>query len=359
MRTYKVYDTDITEEDATAVYDCVKSGWVSWRGKYIKDFEDKFAEYHNIKYAQTVSSGTTGLHLALLALNIGVDDEVITPDLAYIAAANAIKIVGAKPVFIDSCLDDWNMDVSQIESVITNRTKAIMVVHTLGAAVNMHLINQIALKHGLYVIEDACEALGAKLNQQSIGTFGDIGVFSFFANKTITTGEGGMIITNNKAIHDRAYKLKTQAVDPNKIYWHDEVGMNYRMTNFAAALGCTQLRRLNQLLTAKTEVAGWYRQLLPDLCFQKYIGTHSHWMIAINFNRDANTIAAKLATLGVETRPMFYPSTVMPVFHDPQGNITRPISRLLSRQCLMLPSYPKLGWIDVKEIATHIMEALK
>jgi perosamine synthetase len=360
MKTYKVYETDINDDDIAAVYDCVKSGWVSWRGKYVKEFEDKFAEYHAVKYAQTVSSGTTGLHLALLGLDIKSGDEVIIPDLAYIAAANAIKIVGAKPIFIDSNLDDWNMDINQIESAITERTKAIMVVHTLGAPIDMYRVMQIADKHNLLVIEDTCEALGARLpDGRLVGTFGHIGVFSFFANKTITTGEGGMIITNSKSLHEEIYKLKTQAVDPNKIYWHAEVGYNYRMTNLAAALGVSQLRRLDQLISAKIIIASWYRQLLPNLCFQAYSGKHSQWMIAINFNKDVGMIAAKLLELGVETRPMFYPATVMPVFHDAQGDIARPNSRLLSRQCLMLPSYPGLSDLDVKEITTRITEAIK
>jgi perosamine synthetase len=167
-----------------------------------------------------------------------------------------------------------------------------------------------------------------------------------------------MLVTDDKALHDRAYKLKTQAVDKNKTYWHDELGYNYRMTNLQAALGLSQLNRLGEILMKKANIVKWYRQLLR-LRLQGNIGVHSNWMIGVNFDQDAKPIADKLTTLGVETRPLFYPATEMPIYYDQSGAISRPTARTINKQCLMLPSYPRLEWSDVKEISERIKEALK
>jgi len=246
------------------VLDCLDTNWISSNGKYIELFETKFAEFCNVKYGVSCSNGTTALHLALAVLNIGKDDEVIIPDFTMIATINSVLYTGAKPIVVDSEMQSWNMDVDKIEEKITEKTKVIMVVHTYGHPINMEKVNEIAKKHNLFVIEDAAEAHGAEFNGKKIGSLSDIACFSFYANKIITTGEGGMIVTNNEKYAERAKLLKNHAFTKPR-FVHHEIGFNYRMTNIQAAIGLAQVENVDKLVEARIKNAQLYNQKLKDV----------------------------------------------------------------------------------------------
>ena len=244
MQKIPVNEPAISKNALKYVTDCIKTGWVSSSGKYLKDFEEKFAKFLGVKHAITTTNGTTALHLAILALGIKKGVEVILPSHTMMSSAAAIVYTGATPVLVDVERDSWNMDVSQIEEKISKRTKAIMPVHIYGHPVDMDPIIALAKKYHLYIIEDAAESTGAEYKRKLTGTLGDIGCFSFYANKIITTGEGGMMVTNNDKIANHARLLKDMAHSPQKRFLHKEIGFNFRMTNLQAALGVAQLEEL-------------------------------------------------------------------------------------------------------------------
>ena len=248
-----VYQPELLGNEKKYVNDCLDTTWISSRGKYVPLFEDKLAEYTGARHAVSVCNGTVAIHLALLALGIGPGDEVIVPTLTYIASVNPIVIVGAKPVFVDSCRDSWQADPEDIRRKITPQTRAIIVVHLYGHPAKMDEIMRIAKEHDLFVIEDCAEAFASRYQGQHVGTFGDIGTFSFYANKTITTGEGGMVITNDGTLHDRMLRLKGQGLAKYRTYWHDIIGFNYRMTNICAAIGVAQLEQADSIVEKKFE----------------------------------------------------------------------------------------------------------
>lgn len=280
-----VYAPYLEGNEKKYLLDCIESGWISSRGKYVELFEKSFAKYLNIGYASSVSNGTVALHLALKVLGVGEGDEVIVPSLTYIASVNSISYVGATPIFVDSSRDDWNIDPNLILHKITKKTKAILIVHLYGAPCDMDAISKICKEHNIYLIEDVAEAFGTKYMGRYAGTFGDVATFSFFGNKTITTGEGGMVVSNNLGLIEKVAYLKSQAVSSTKEYWHDEVGFNYRMTNLCAAIGCAQLELADTILEKKLEIASWYFELLSDSHFEfqkvNESAVNSHWMISI------------------------------------------------------------------------------
>ncbi|MEN9422652.1 MAG: hypothetical protein RL122_35, partial [Pseudomonadota bacterium] len=255
----------ITKKEIEYVTAAIASGWVSSLGEYITAFEEKFAEFCGTKYALTCSNGTTSLHLALVTMGISVGDEIIMPDLTFIATANAAKYVGAVPVLVDIERDTLCIDPAAIEAAITEKTKAIMPVHLYGHPANMPAIMAIAEKYNLLVIEDAAEAHGAEVNGKRVGSWGHCGSFSFYGNKVITSGEGGMITTDDEALYTRAKYLRDHAMSPTKRYWHTEVGFNYRMTNLQAALGLAQLERIDEILAKKQEAFEWYEAGLAGI----------------------------------------------------------------------------------------------
>ena len=223
---FPVYQPSLKGNEKKYVDDCLDSTWISSKGKYIKLFEDSFSKFTDIKYSVAVSNGTVALHLALLALGIGDEDEVIVPTFTYIASVNAIKYVNAKPVFIDSEPVTWQIDPSKIREKISKKTKAIMAVHIYGHPCEMNEIKKIARENNLFIIEDCAEAIGTYYNNKHTGSFGNIATFSFFGNKTITTGEGGMVCTNNQKLHDLVVRLKGQGLAKGKEYFHDIIGYN-------------------------------------------------------------------------------------------------------------------------------------
>ena len=249
------------------VTEAVETGWISSSGKFVTQFEEQFAAYSDCKYGVAVCNGTIALHLALLALGIGKDDEVILPTFTMIASAFAVCYTGAKPVFVDADKDTWNIDVNKIEEKITPKTKAIMPVHIFGKMCGMDAIKALAEKYHLYIIEDAAEAHGALYKGKKAGSFSDMAAFSFFANKNITTGEGGMVITNNKEIYDRARYFKNVCfpLDGPRNYQHDDIGYNYRMSNVVAAIGLAQVEKADDYRAMRIHNHELYKKYLADV----------------------------------------------------------------------------------------------
>ena len=295
-------------------------------------------------------------------LGITAGDEVIVPTLTYIASVNAIAIAGATPVFVDVKEDSWNIDYDQIASKITSKTKAVMIVHLYGLPCEMNEIVRICKEHSLYLIEDAAEAIGSKYRGTHVGTFGDISTFSFFGNKTITTGEGGMVVSNDSNLINRASYLKSQAVSSIREYWHDEIGYNYRMTNICAAIGLAQLEKADHTISKKRQLASWYKEDLAglDVDFQSDDSTvfNSFWMVSILLKTEElrNRIRESLKENGIETRPLFFPAHTMPRFKSEESF---PVSESLSKRGMNLPSYPELTRSDISFICSEIETTLK
>ncbi|PIS09482.1 aminotransferase DegT [Candidatus Beckwithbacteria bacterium CG10_big_fil_rev_8_21_14_0_10_34_10] len=332
------------------VLDCLKTGWVSSAGKYIDRFENKFAKFCQSKYGVSCTSGTAALHLALETLGICREDEVIIPSLTMMATALAVYYTGAKPILIDSESDTYNINPSLIEKKITSKTKAIIPVHLYGHPVNMDPILKIARKYKLKVVEDAAEIHGGKYKGKMAGSLGDIGCFSFYANKIITTGEGGMIVTNSKKIFEKAKRLKNLSHSPKKRFLHNEIGFNYRMTNLQAALGLAQLEEVKKYLRIKRWLAGKYSQGLKNingliLPQEKNYAFNVYWMYTVlvnekEFGLKTDELRRKLLKLGVDTRSFFIPIHKQPVFRKLgwYKNEKYPVAEKLTKTGFYLPS---------------------
>lgn len=359
-----VYEPVLGEKVRSNVLECIDTNWISSKGAFIERFETAFSARIGGARCASVCNGTVALHLALLAIGIQAGDEVIVPTFTYIASVNAIAYVGAMPVFVDSLRGSWQLDPDEVEHRITPRTRAIMVVHLYGQPADMAKIMEIARRHGLQVIEDAAESFGSYIGKQHVGTFGDVATFSFFGNKTITTGEGGMVVTNDGAIEAKVRKLKGQGLAGTREYWHDEIGYNYRMTNICAAIGLAQLEDADTLIARKRMIANRYREILAELpldFFWEIEGTtNSFWMNCISVivpdNRDA--LRMHLAEKGIETRPAFYPAHTMPMYcHLAKGSY--PIAEDLAARGINLPSSPALSNEDIDYIAHQIRNFFK
>jgi perosamine synthetase len=356
-----VYKPTIAEAEKKYVERCLETEWISSKGEFVSRFENEFAAYTKAKYALTVSNGTTALHVALLALGIGVEDEVIVPTLSSIASANAITYTGAKPVFVDCDPVTWQMDPDDVCRAITSKTRAIMPVHLYGQPCDMKSLCSIAQKHGLLMVEDCAEALGSFVEEKHVGTFGDIGTFSFYGNKTITTGEGGMLITNNPNLADRISHIKGQGLARSREYWHDIIGYNYRMTNICAAIGCGQLERISEILDLKKRLALRYRKQLDGLVHfqgERDGSIHSHWMVCflVAEANQRDRLRESLMKNGIETRPVFYPIHSMPMYARSYRRM--PYSDDIGSRGLNVPSYPALSDDDVDYICTVIRESI-
>lgn len=349
------------EKELSYVSDCIISNWVSSTGKYVSQFESLFADYCGTRYAVTTSSGTTALHLALLALDVHQGDEVIVPSLTFIATANAVTYTGAKPVFVDSEQETWNIDPNRIEEAITPATKAIIPVHLYGHPANMDPILEIARRHKLTVVEDAAEAHGAEYKGKKVGSMGDIGVFSFFGNKIITTGEGGMVVTDNEDLAEKMRIVRAHGMDPNRRYWHTVLGYNYRMTNIQAALGVAQMERIDQIVEQKRRNAAVYNKELkdipgiilpPELVWAKNI----YWLYSIlvdekKFGISSQELECQLKEKGIETRIFFPPVHKQPIYNTGQNLL---VSERLSRCGLSLPSSVNLSKDEILRICRAI-----
>ncbi len=300
--------------------DAFLSTWISSAGAYINRFEKDFSEYCGAKHGIAVSNGTVAIHLALVAMGIGEGDEVIVPDLTFAATINAVLHAGATPVIVDVDEHSWCISPFAIKAAVSDKTKAIIPVHVYGQPCDMDAIMKIAKDHKLFVIEDAAEAHGAEYRGQKVGSFGDAATFSFFGNKIITTGEGGMVLTSNDDLNDRMRVLRDHGMSKEKRYWHDHVGFNYRMTNLQAAIGCAQLERIDQILNDRDAIEEKYVEALKQFTFLKWQERFMErkrvtWLVALLAQGvDRDELFGCLRNNGIDVRPFFYPLSEMPIY---------------------------------------------
>jgi perosamine synthetase len=340
------------------VKECIDTSWVSSVGSYVDLFEKNFNDYVGSKRAVVTMNGTAAIQLALVALGVSEGDEVIVPSLTFISPVNAIKYVGANPVFVDVCRDTFVMDVNKVEELITSKTKAILPVHIYGHPVDMDPLMDIAKKYNLYIIEDATEALGSKYKEKMAGTVGHIGCFSFNGNKLITTGAGGMLVTNDEKLGDKAKFLsnQTKVTLENKAFYHPEIGYNFRMPNLLAAFGVAQLERVDEYLKIKRENAEYYNQLLKDikgltLPAEKEWAVNCQWLYSILVEDDygipRDELIKRLGESKIEARPFFMPIHEMPPYKECRhGNMT--VTQELYEKGINLPSSVGLDKKDIE-----------
>jgi perosamine synthetase len=363
-RPIGVYEPWVSDEDVSALTRVAASGWISSASPEVKIFERCIAEYVGTNEAIAVMNGTTALHLAMVSLGVGPGDEVIVPDLTFVATAAAVAAAGARPVFADISAQDWNIDPAEIVRLKTSRTKAVLVVHLYGNPVDCHAI---AKDHPeLIVVEDSAEALGASIDGHRVGSMGRCATFSFYGNKTVTTGEGGMITTNSAELADRMRFLRDHAMSREKRYYHPELGWNYRMTAMQAAIGNSQMNRIEEILAKKRHLAQGYAERLRDV---PGVELHpvppgdsqgSYWMYSILLRSQParDRVAAALSLSGVESRPFFVPMSQLPPFAEHAGQ-TRRVSTDIASRGLSLPSGPLLSEADLDFICEIVVRTLK
>ncbi len=352
------------------VLECVRSGWISSTGPHVERFERAFADWIGVPHAITTTNGTSALHLALASLGIGPGDEVIVPALTIVSCALAVLYTGARPVFVDVERATGNLDVAQAERAITRRTRAVMPVHLWGQPVDLAPLRRLAARHHLRVVEDAAEAHGATYRGRKVGAWGDAGCFSFYANKIVTTGEGGMVVTRNARLARRARLLRDLAHSPRRRFVHDEIGFNYRMTALQAALGLAQLRDVDTYLATKRWMADEYaRQLqdVPGLTLPTELPerTHVHWMYAVvvedEFGMTRDRLQVHLRQAGIDTRTFFVPLHRQPVLRalGLGGRRRLPVSEDLSRRGLYLPSGLAITQAQIDEVCAAVRRAAR
>jgi perosamine synthetase len=357
----------ITEEDKTAVLEVLNSTHQSL-GPRKKEFEKNFAEFIGTKYGLAVNSGTSGLHLCMLASGIKEGDEVITSPFSFIASSNVILMCNAKPVFVDIDPKTFNIDVNKIEQAITTKTKAILPVHIFGQPCDMDKIMEIAEKHNLIVIEDSCESIGAEFNNKKAGSFGKASVFSFYPNKQLNTGEGGIVLTNDKEFYDMCDSLHNQGrVDSGQWLQHKYLGYNYRLNELNCALGVSQLNRINSIIQRRQEIAEKYNQELSNIkgitipfVSDNCKHTRFVYVILLENNFDRDKIIEILNRKGIQTKP-YFPSIHMQelytnLFNYKEGSY--PICEEISRRALALPFYEELTDDEIKEVSIKLNEVL-
>jgi len=360
-----VCEPKLSGKELEYVSDCIKTNWISSKGKYINQFEESFSKYCGAKHGIAASNGTTALHLALASMGIKAGDAVIIPTFTMIATVNSVTYTGAKPVLVDSELETWNMDPTKIEKKITPKTKAIMVMHTYGHPCDMDPICEIAEKHDLFVIEDAAEAHGAEYKGKRTGGIGDAGCFSFYANKIITTGEGGMVVTNDDKIAEMARMLRDQAFEPKR-FIHRYVGFNYRMTNLQAAIGVAQMGIIDESVNTRRKNAMLYNSLLenvkgitlpPEASWAKNV----YWMYTVliedSFGRSRDDLMVYLKEKGIDTRSAFYPVHSQPVYAEQYAGEKYPVADDLGRKGINLPSGNTLTEDQIRQVVETIKSA--
>lgn len=350
--------------------ECIETGWISSEGPFVKQLEDGMARYVGREYGIAVCNGTAALEVAVNALPLEKGDEVIMPAFTIISCAAALVKRGIKPVLVDACEDTWNMDVSQIERKITSKTRAIMVVHIYGMPVDMDPVLSIAERYNLMIIEDAAEAHGLKYKERMCGSFGDISIMSFYPNKHVTTGEGGIILTNNKVYAERCRSLRNLCFKPERRFIHDELGYNYRMSNIQAAVGVAQLEKIEQHIEKKYWIGQKYTELLGgnnkfDIpVVEKEYAHNIYWVFSLlihdDVDMDAATAINKLAGLGVGCRPFFYPMHLQPVFQK-MGLFfgeEYPVAERIAEKGFYLPSGLSLKEEEIQYIVQQVRKIL-
>lgn len=346
------------------IKECLDTNWVSSAGSFVNRFEEEFSRYVGANRAVVTMNGTAAIELALRSLGIGAGDEVIVPSLTFISPVNTIRYVGAEPVFCDVCRDTFVMDAEKIEELITENTKAIMPVHIYGHPVDMDKVLELANKYKLYVIEDATESLGSKYKGQAVGTIGHIGCYSFNGNKLITTGAGGMLVTNDITLGERAKFLsnQTKIVTENKGFYHPEIGYNYRMPNLLAAMGCAQLENIDEYIVIKRENTKYYNELLGGiegitLPIEHEWATNVHWLYSIvvedSFGISRDELIRKLWDSGIEARPFFMPVHDMEPYKNCRYNDMQNTTEL-AKKGLNLPSSVSLKREEIEYICKSI-----
>lgn len=359
-----VFEPIIGKKEFEYVKDCFDTNWISFNGKYNKKFEEDFAKFCEVEHGIMTTNGTSALHLALAALKIGKGDEVIVSDFTMASPAFAVEYTGAKPIFVDSERETWNINPTKIEEKITDKTKALLIVHIYGHPCDMDPIMAIAKKHNLKVVEDCAEAHGATYNGKKVGSFGDVAAFSFYANKIITTGEGGMVVTNNKELAERARWLHSLAFDKERRHIHEEIGFNYRTSNVIAAIGVAQLERVDEIIEKKRWVAETYNKYLKDVegitgPVEKEGSKNVYWMYAVvvedSFGMSRDQLKEKLYKEEVDSRFFFTPLHAQPCFKnykfDPKDY---PVGIELAKKGLYLPSSINLTEDQIKFICDKI-----
>jgi perosamine synthetase len=364
-----VFEPEIGEDEIACVVDALKKGEISGSfGGYIPEFEKKFAEFCDCKYGVAVSNGTTALHISLAALEIKPGDEVLMNACTNIATALAAYHQGAVSVSVDSEPDTWNLDLNHMESLITPKTKVILPVHIYGHPVDMDALNKIAKKHNLYVVEDCAEAHGATVRGKKVGGLSDLGCFSFYANKIITTGEGGMVVTNNKDLADRLKLLRNLAFGTPR-FLHQYPGFNFRMTGMQAALGVAQMKKIDRFIKEHRDLAAMYNHHLKDieelqLPVEKEWAKNVYWMYSVVLTQkskiDRNPFLEKLRTKGIDTRTMFCPMNQQPFIMEQKGfrQTKTPVADWLWEKGFYLPSSNRITEKDVSYMAETIKATL-
>tara|TARA_A100001011_G_scaffold400752_1_gene518375 strand:+ start:3313 stop:4425 length:1113 start_codon:yes stop_codon:yes gene_type:complete len=355
----------IGKREKELINECLDTGWISSEGPFVEKFENSLSKKVNRKYGIACSSGTAALDLAIASLAIGPGDEVIMPAFTIISCAAAIIKSGAKPILIDASDSTWNMNIDHIEAAITSKTVAIMAVHIYGLPVDMDPLIEIANKYRLYIIEDAAELIGAKYKDKPCGSFGHISTFSFYPNKQITTGEGGMVFTDDLEISKRCKSLRNLCFQEDNRFVHNELGWNYRMTNLQAALGIAQLEKLDSTLKKKKKIGELYNKYLAEVkeielpLIETEFAKNIYWVFGILINpkiNSAKNIISKLRKLKIGTRPFFYPMHKQPVLKkmDIFNANYFPVSERLYEQGLYLPSGLTLTEDDIKVVTQKL-----
>ncbi|MBI1194824.1 MAG: aminotransferase class I/II-fold pyridoxal phosphate-dependent enzyme [Gammaproteobacteria bacterium] len=357
-----VSDTDLSGNERSYLLQAFDSGRISGSGPFVDRLESAFSDFCGTTYSLACANGTVALHLALLALGVGPGDEVIVPSLTYIATANAVSYCGATPVFADADPDTWNAGAEQIEPLITSRTKAVIVVHLFGNPVDMDAVLALARAHDVFVVEDAAEAHGATIGDRKVGSIGDIGTFSFYGNKIMTTGEGGLVTTDNEELANRMRLRCGQGMDPARRYWFPIIGYNYRLTNLQCAIGLAQLERIGDFIRARRRCAETYRAHLSEidaLTFQAQPDGHGVWWMFSVLMPDPEARDRTMRLLeenGIETRPLFWPVHILPPYQSLGASC--PVAERIAPRGINLPSGGHIGEDEIRRIAGLIRKAL-
>ena len=367
VRSIPILSPSLIGNELRYLTDCISTNWISSKGKYVKKFENIFEELHPNYYAIAVSNGTTALHLALEALGIGSGDEVIVPNLTFAATINAVLYCNAEPVLCEIDKNTWCIDENSISSLISSKTKAIIPVHLYGYPANMNVISKIANDKNLFVIEDCAEAIGTKVGNKRVGTYGDCSTFSFFGNKTITTGEGGMVLFKNKENYEKGILLRDHGMSKTKKYWHEIVGFNYRMTNLQAAVGVAQMERFEKIVQKKQEIFKFYNKNLVNLegIFKLPLNSegifNSSWLYTLILEPIINreNLINELNQLGIECRPAFCSLSEMPPYKHFKKSSNFENCNMLSKKGISLPCSTSLNKIQLKFIVKAFSKVLK
>jgi perosamine synthetase len=356
----------ISELEIGYVDDAIRNGWGAKCYDYIFRFEKEFSAFQQSKHALATSSCTGAIHLALMALGVRAGDEVIVPEITWIASVEPILYIGAKPVFVDVLPDTWCIDPAKVREAITPKTKAIIPVHIYGNLCEMDAIMDIAKKHGLVVLEDAAEGLGSEYKGQKAGSIGDAGVFSFHGTKTISTGEGGILVTSRPEVYEQAKILNDHGRDPKvgKTFWMENYGYKYKMSNLQAAMGCAQIERADELIGKKRLIFSWYRELLKGLPCRlnpEPPGTkNSYWLPTAIFDEevmfDRDRLFAYMKEHNIDSRPFFYPLSSLPMFESCPGN---KVAYGIYARGINLPSYHDLEFEDAKTVVETLRAFLR